>query len=104
MPTATPAKFTARNLPALEKLARDCGLEYNFRNDSKCYTFSPNDLVDGDFPPCSDEDHAKLERFVAAADKMFGNRESFCAYSAHRFARVTWRRSCQTESQRNNCD
>jgi len=35
---------------------------------------------------------------------MFGTRESFCAYSAHRFARVTWRRSCQTESQRNNCD
>lgn len=98
-------KFTARNLPALITLARECGLEYNFRNSAKCYTFSPNDLDEsGDFPAASDEDHAKLERFVTAADAMFGTREMFSAYSAHRFARVSWERDCRTESQRNNCD
>ncbi len=106
MPAAqTAPKFTARNLPALISLARDCGLEHSFRHDAKCYSFAPNALdATGDWPAASDEDHAKLERFVAAADKMFGNREVFFAYSAHRFARVTWRRSSQTESQRNNCD
>ena len=105
MPTATPAKFTARNLPALEKLARECGLEHSFRHGAKCYSFAPNALdATGDWPAASDEDHAKLERFVAAADKMFGNREVFFAYNAHRFARVTWQRDNRTESQRNNCD
>lgn len=106
MPAAqTAPKFTARNLPALISLARDCGLEHSFRHDGKCYSFAPNALdATGDWPAASDEDHAKLARFVAAADAMFGTRESFCAYSAHRFARVTWRRSSQTESQRNNCD
>lgn len=104
MPTATPAKFTARNLPALEKLARECGLEHSFRHDSKCYSFSPNALVDGNFPPSSDEDRAAIARFVAAAERTFGNREDFCAYSAFGFARVSWRRDPRTPSQLNNCD
>lgn len=104
MPAATPAKFTARNVPALIALARECGLEHSFRNSAKCYTFSPNALENGDFPAASDEDHAKLERFVAAAETMFGAREVFYAYNAHRFARVSWQRDNRTESQRNNCD
>lgn len=99
-----PAKFTARNIPALVALARECGLAHSFRNGARCYTFSPNDLVDGDFPAASDEDHAKLARFVVRAGEVFGDREVFFAWNAHRFARVTWQRDPRTESQRNNCD
>jgi len=103
--TQTAPKFTARNLPALISLARECGLEHSFRHGSKCYSFAPNAFDStGDWPAASDEDRAKLDRFVAAADAMFGTRESFCAYSAFRFARVTWQRDPRTPSQHNNCD
>ena len=103
MPAAT-KKFTARNIPALVNLAAECGLVHSFRNGSRCYTFSVNALDDGDFPPCSDEEHAKMDHFVAKAEEKFGDRDLFVAWNHHRFVRVTWERDTRTESQRNNCD
>lgn len=97
-------KFTARNVPALVDLAAKCGLAHSFRNGSRCYTFSVNAIEDGDFPPCSDEEHAKMEHFVAKAEEKFGDRDIFAAWNCHRFVRVTWERDTRTESQRNNCD
>jgi len=98
-------KFTARNVPALIALARECGLESAFRNSSKCYTFAPAaDAVEQNYPALNEEDEVKLERFVAAADAMFGTREFFSAHNAWRFVCVDWERECRTESQLNNCD
>ena len=104
MPTATPAKFTARNLPALEKLARECGLEHTFRNWSKCYTFAPGELVDGDYPALGEDDESKLVRFCERATEMFGDREHFFASNRWRFVRVTWERDTRADAQRNNMD
>ncbi len=97
-------KFTARNLPALESLARECGLEHTFRNSSRCYTFAPGELVEGDYPALGEDDERKLVRFSESATKMFGDREYFFASNCWRFVRVTWQRDTRTESQRNNCD
>lgn len=97
-------KFTARNLPALEKLAAECGLTYVHRNWSKCYTFAPNAHVNGDFEPLCEEDQNKLVAFCESANSMFGDREHFFAANHWRFARVSWERDCRTESQKNNCD
>lgn len=102
--TAAAKKFTARNLPALEKLAAECGLKLTHKNWSKCVDFAPGDLVDGDYPALSEEDQAKVENFCERANSTFGDREHFHASNRWRFARVRWERDSRTESQHNNCD
>lgn len=101
MPAAK--KFTAANVPALTKLAAECGLSHTMAS-GKRIDFSAQPAEAGEFCRMREEDEGKLEEFIKRAEGMFGVREHFSAFNCYRFVRCTWSKDTRTQSQMDNVD
>jgi hypothetical protein len=102
MPAAK--KFTANNVPALIRLAIECGLEHTMSGGRRGIDFSAQPAENGEFCRMREEDEGKLKRFIKRAEEMFGDREHFTTCNRWSFVRCDWSKECRTQSQMDNVD